>query len=174
MRRRDELPERARLADDRRQLRAGHDQHPHVVLGEDARLDRLHDQHALQQAAIDDRHAEERAIRILAGLAEVLEARMRRRVGDDLRLQLFGDEAGEPFGEPHADAADAFRAAARWWRRAPGSRGRLRAGRPSRRRCRTAAESGGRCWSASRTALPLCETRRLISSSVQSSEPSSW
>ena len=74
---RDELPERARLADDRRELRAGHRQHPHVVGAEGARLDRLHDEHALQQAAIDDRHAEERAVGILAGLGKVLEARMR-------------------------------------------------------------------------------------------------
>ena len=70
VRRRDELLQRARLADDRRELRAGRHQHAHVVGVEDARLDRLHDQHALQQAAIDDRHAEERVVRILAGLAE--------------------------------------------------------------------------------------------------------
>ena len=31
-----------------------------------------------------------------------------RRVGDDLRPQLLGDQAGEPFAEPHADAADAL------------------------------------------------------------------
>ena len=29
-------------------------------------------------------------------------------VGDDLRPQLLGDEAGQPFGQPHPDAADAF------------------------------------------------------------------
>ena len=29
-------------------------------------------------------------------------------VGDDLRPQLLGDQAGEPFGEPHAHAADAL------------------------------------------------------------------
>ena len=68
MRGRDDLAERARLADDRRQLRARHHQHPHVVRAEDARLDRLHDQHALQQPAIDHRHAEERVVGILAGL----------------------------------------------------------------------------------------------------------
>ena len=87
----------------------GHHQHPHVVGVEGARLDGLHDQHALQQPAIDDRHAEERAVRVLAGLAEVLEARMRRRVGDDLRPQLLGDQAGQALGQPHADAADALR-----------------------------------------------------------------
>ena len=59
MRRRDVLSDRACLADDRRHLRARHHQHPHVVGAEGARLDRLHDQHALQQPAIEDRHAEE-------------------------------------------------------------------------------------------------------------------
>ena len=93
MRRRDELSERARLADDRRQLRRRHHQHADIVGAEDARLDRLHDQHALEQAAIDDRHAQKRAIRIFAGLAEVLEPRVQRGVGDELRPQLLGDEA---------------------------------------------------------------------------------
>ena len=45
MGRRDELPERPRLADDRRQLRPRRHQHPHVVGVEDARLDGLHDEH---------------------------------------------------------------------------------------------------------------------------------
>ena len=40
---------------------------------------------------------------------KVLEARMRRRVGDDLRPQLLGDQSGQAFGQPHADAADALR-----------------------------------------------------------------
>ena len=70
MDRRHELADGARLADDRRQLRAGRRQHPHVVVAERARLGRLHDQHALQDAAVDDRHAEERPIRILARIAE--------------------------------------------------------------------------------------------------------
>ena len=29
-------------------------------------------------------------------------------VGDDLRPQLLGDQAGQPFGEPHPHAADAL------------------------------------------------------------------
>ena len=33
---------------------------------------------------------------------------MRRGVGDDLRPQLLGDQAGQAFGQPHADAADAL------------------------------------------------------------------
>ena len=78
VRRRDELPERPRLAHDRRQLRSGSRpaSAPRRAL-KIARLDRLHDQHALQQAAIDQRHAEKRPIRLFAGLAEILEPRMR-------------------------------------------------------------------------------------------------
>ena len=48
------------------------------------------------------------AIRILARLAEVLEARMGRGVGHDLRPQLLGDQSRQPFGEAHAHAADAL------------------------------------------------------------------
>ena len=71
------------------------------------RVDGLHHQHALQHAAVDERDAEERAIGILAGFPEVLEARMRGRVVHDQRLQLLGDEADQAFVEPHADPADA-------------------------------------------------------------------
>ena len=80
----------------------------HVLRGEHARLLRLHDEHALEQTAIDDGHAEEGAVRIFAGFAEVLEAWMCRRVGDVLRPELLGDETGESFAQPHAHAADAI------------------------------------------------------------------
>ena len=46
---------------------------------------------------------------ILARLPEVLEAGMRRRIGNDMGSQLFGHQPGQPFGEPHPDAADALR-----------------------------------------------------------------
>ena len=36
----------------------------------------LHHQHALQHAAIDQRHAQERVVRLLARFAEIFEARM--------------------------------------------------------------------------------------------------
>ena len=108
VRRGDELLEGPRLRHNRRQLRAGHDEHPDIVVAEQPRLDGLDHEDALQHAAIDDGHAEERSIRVLARFAEILEPRVQRRVGDDQRLQLFGHEAGEPLAEPHADAADAF------------------------------------------------------------------
>ena len=62
MHRGDEVSDRARLAHDRRQLRARRRQHAEVVVAERPRLGRLHHQHALQHAAIDHRHADERAI----------------------------------------------------------------------------------------------------------------
>ena len=109
---RDELPERARLADDRGELRSGHRQHADRVGAERARLDRLDDEHALQQSLVDERHAEKRVIRIFARLAEIFESRMRGRVFHDLRLQLLADEAGQPFGQSHAHPSDAVRAQA--------------------------------------------------------------
>ena len=137
MRRRDDQTERAGFADDRRQLRARHHQHPHVVLGEGARLDRLDDQHALEEPAVDQRDAEKRVVRIFAGLAEVLEARMAGGVGDDLRLHLLGDEAGQALRSAACGFCRRSRDATRSWRRAPGSSDRAPAGTPSRRRYRT-------------------------------------
>ena len=167
MRRGDELPERPRFRDDRRQLRAGHGQQRRMSSAPNARgVDGLDDQHALQQAAVDDRDAEERAVGILAGvLGKILEARMRRRVGDELRPEPFGDEAGQ-----------AFRAAS-----GPGRRSRLQAdgcgedqvgaiGLEQVDRADVGAEPAlnelNDVDSVS-AALPLAETRRPMSSSVQ-------
>ena len=80
-----------------------------IVVAEGPRLRRLHDEHALQHAAIDDRHAEERAVGILAGLAEVLEPRVLRRVRDEHRPQLLGDQPGQPFADAHLHQPDALR-----------------------------------------------------------------
>ena len=74
---RDELAERPGFGDGRRQLVPAVDEPPHIVIAEDARLGRLDDQHALQQTAIHDGHAQKRSVGILAGVREVLESRMR-------------------------------------------------------------------------------------------------
>ena len=108
MRGRQELAERARFADDRRQLRAGGRQQPHDVLAVGARLHRLQHQHALQQAPIDQRHSDEGVIRVFAGFTEVFETRMGRGVLDHLGRQCLADEPREALRQPHADAADAF------------------------------------------------------------------
>ena len=105
----DEVADRARLAHDRRQLRARRRQHAEVVVAERPRLRRLHDQDALQHAAIDHRHADERAIRVLSRLVEVLEARVLRRVAHEHRPQLLGDQPCQPLGDPHLHPADALR-----------------------------------------------------------------
>ena len=49
---------------------------------------------------------------ILARFGKVLEARVRCGVGDKLRPQPLGDEAGESLGQSHPDAADALGAQA--------------------------------------------------------------
>ena len=108
----DELAERPCLADDRSELAPRHDQHPDIVGAEHARIERLDDEYPLEQAAIDDRHAEKGAIGIFARFLKVLEARMQRGVGEYLRLECFGHEAGEAFAEAHPHAADALRAEA--------------------------------------------------------------
>ena len=105
---RDELAERPRFADDRPQLGAGGLQHAHVRVAERPRFGRLDDQHALEQPAIHDRHAEKRSIRILAGVGEILEPGMRRGIGDALGLEAFGDQTGQALRQAHPDAADAF------------------------------------------------------------------
>ena len=108
VRRRDEQSQRAGLADDRRQLQAGGLELAHGVGTERAWGERLHYQNALQQPAVDQRHAEKRLVRVLARLAEILEARVRRRVLDHLRQHLLADQADQALGEPHADLADAL------------------------------------------------------------------
>ncbi len=110
--RRDELAKRPRLGDNRRDLRPGHRQQSHVLGTERARLDRLYDQHALEESAVDDRYAKERAVRILACLGEIFETRVRCGVGDELRPEPLGDEPRETLREPHPDAANAFGAEA--------------------------------------------------------------
>ena len=108
LRRRDEAIERARLADHRRNLRGGFHQHPNFVLAEYARFDRLHHQHALQHAVIDQRDAQERLVGVFAGLAEILEARMPFHLLHGDRAHLLGHQAGQAFIQRHAQRADAF------------------------------------------------------------------
>jgi hypothetical protein len=74
MRRRDELSQSTRLADQGSQLSAGHHQHPHIVLVERTWFDRLNDEHTLEACPVDDGHTEERLIGILAGLSEIFES----------------------------------------------------------------------------------------------------
>ena len=72
------------------------------------RRQRLHHQRALEHAIVDEGHAQKGLERLLAGFAEVLEARVRLRVVDGDRAQLLGDQPDEPFVEPEAERADAL------------------------------------------------------------------
>ena len=112
MKRGDEVPDVSRLADDGRQLSARGRQHPHIVFAERPGIGRLDDQHALQHAAVDDRHAEECGVRVLPGLLEILETRMPRRVFDNDGADLLGHQAGQTLGDAHAHPAHTFLAQA--------------------------------------------------------------
>ena len=103
----DEAVEGAGLADDGSDLAGGFDQHANLVLAEDARVLGLHDEDALQNSAVDQRHAEEGVVHLFAGLLEVLEAGMIADVGDGDGQDLLGDQAGEALADGHAQGADA-------------------------------------------------------------------
>ena len=96
--------EQMSIANQRRQLRRDRDEHADLTRREGARLGGLHDEDALQGAALDQRDAEERVVRILSGLGEVFETRMLKGVGDHHRRHLLSDETGQPLVETHPDA----------------------------------------------------------------------
>ena len=98
-----------RLAHHGRNLARRLHKHANLILLKDARLLGLHHQHALQHAAIDQRHAQERAILVFARFLEVFVARMLARVGHGHGEQLLGDQARETFVQGHAQRADASR-----------------------------------------------------------------
>ena len=107
--RRHELAFRSSFADDRRQLHTQSGERAHVLVGEGSRFRRLDHQHALEHAAVHDRHTEKRAEGVLADVTEILEARMSDRIRHDNRFRLLRDETGESFGHSHAHLTDALR-----------------------------------------------------------------
>ncbi len=94
------------VADEAGQLRRHRHQHTHLAGRELPRLARLHHQHAFQRAALDERHAQKRAVRVFARLREVLEARMLEGVGDRHRRHPLAHQAGQSFVQAHAHLAD--------------------------------------------------------------------
>ena len=108
----DKLPQRARLAYDRGELRSCHREHTDRIGAECARLGRLDDEYALQQSLVDERDPEKRVIRVFAGLAEIFEPRMGRRVFHDQRRQRLANQTGKPLRQSHAHAPDAVGAQA--------------------------------------------------------------
>ena len=109
MRRRDELPERARLADDRRELGAGRQQHPHVVLRRRP-AGRWSARRARPAAARDPSSGTPRKEWYGSSPAsrKYLNRGCRVASATTSGSQLLGDQAGQAFGRAHAHAPDAL------------------------------------------------------------------
>ena len=106
--RRDETVERAGFAHHVRNPVRGFREQTNLIFREDPRLHRLNHQNALQHTAINEGNSQERLVSILAGFAEVLEARMIPDLFNGHRAELFRDQADESFIDCHAKFADAF------------------------------------------------------------------
>jgi hypothetical protein len=104
-----EAVEGARLTDDGRNLAGGVGEHADLALAEDPRLLGLDHEHALQNAAVDDGHAEKGVVFLFAGILEVLVAGMIAGVRNSDGKQLLGDETGETFIQRHAQGSDTSR-----------------------------------------------------------------
>ncbi len=96
----------ARRHDDGADLGGDLAQDADLVRGEPAAPERLHDQHADRRAALDERHAEEGVVLLLAGLREELVAGVRDRIDRHHRLELLDRHAGEPLLDAHRHLAD--------------------------------------------------------------------
>jgi hypothetical protein len=105
----DKAIEGAGFADDGGDLIGGFSEHPYFVVAEDAGFLGLHDEDALENAAIDERDTEEGAILLFAGFLEVFVAGVTAGIIDGDGADLFGDKAGKPFMKGHAESADAVR-----------------------------------------------------------------
>ena len=68
----------------------------------------MHDEHAEGAFGTDDRHAEERVVRVFARFGAIREALVVRRVGDVERLRGFGHQADETFAVLQPRAVDSF------------------------------------------------------------------
>src|SRR6185503_4199056 len=95
-----------RLRDDAADLRRDGAEEADLVAREAPAPERLHDQHADRHAALDDRHAEEGMVLLLARLREELVAGMRDGIDRHHRLELLDRHAGEAFLDAHRDLAD--------------------------------------------------------------------
>ena len=103
----DETVEGAGFADNRGDLVGGIGEHADFVVAEDAGFLGLHHENALQDAAIDEGHAEEGVVLLFAGVLEVFVAGVAAGVVDGDGTDLLGDQAGESLVERHAKRADA-------------------------------------------------------------------
>ena len=73
-----------------------------LILAERACLDGLDHKHALQNAAIDQRNADERLVGVFSGLMEVLEPRVVFGPLDGNGPHLLGNQARQTLVDSHA------------------------------------------------------------------------
>jgi hypothetical protein len=106
LRRRDEAIECPRLAHNGRHLPGCFNQHADLIFAKRPLVFSLNHEHALQNAAIDERHAEEGLILRFAGLLEELVAGMIARIGNRNREQQLSNQSRKPFVDGHAKRAD--------------------------------------------------------------------
>ncbi len=85
-------------------------QHSNLVFAENAGLDRLHDQNALQNSAIDQRNSQERLVGILASVPKILKPGMILHLFDRNRPHQFRHQASEAFVHRHPQTADTLAA----------------------------------------------------------------
>ncbi len=84
-------------------------EHSNLFLAKHAGLLGLDNEDALKNATIDERHAKERLVRLLAGFLEILEAGMVFHLFGGHRAHLLGNQTGETFVQRHPKIADALR-----------------------------------------------------------------
>ena len=93
----DKAIERAGFAHHRRHLGGGLRQHADFILAEEPGFHRLDHQHTLQNAAVDQRNAQERLVIVFPGFAEILESRMILGLLHGHRAHQLRHQAGQTF-----------------------------------------------------------------------------
>ncbi len=134
LRRRDKAIEGARFADDGRDFARPPPSASRLRRQGRREARRLHHEHALQNAVIDQGHAEKRLISVFAGFAEVFEPRMVPHLFHGDRPHLLGHQPSQPFVQPEAQRANALGTQVRASRPAPGWRDPAPADRRSKHR----------------------------------------
>ena len=105
-----EAVEHPRLTHDRCYLRGGFHQHADVLRLENARLNGLYHEHALKDAAVDQRNAQKRLVLFFARLAEKFESGMLAYLVHRDWANLLRHKARETFVQREAQRADALAA----------------------------------------------------------------
>ena len=99
----------ARLADHGRDLVGCFGQHANFVFPEFPWFFRLHHEDPLQNAAVDQRHAQKGVVYLFSRLFEILKTWMFTDILHGNRQHLLRDQAGKALVDGHAEGADAAR-----------------------------------------------------------------